>query len=85
LIQNMSGNSPQVAGGGPGSVAPVGPFSHTNPYPSQESANSLQKAIASMEEKGLQDDPRYAQLLALRNRTLHPQDPGSQLRPVCFK
>ncbi|XP_043588909.1 ATP-dependent helicase brm isoform X2 [Bombus pyrosoma] len=30
--------------------------------------NSLQKAIETMEEKGLQEDPRYSQLLALRAR-----------------
>ncbi|XP_060813806.1 ATP-dependent helicase brm-like [Bombus pascuorum] len=34
----------------------------------QENINSLQKAIETMEEKGLQEDPRYSQLLALRAR-----------------
>ncbi|XP_071859810.1 ATP-dependent helicase brm-like [Bombus fervidus] len=34
----------------------------------QENMNSLQKAIETMEEKGLQEDPRYSQLLALRAR-----------------
>lgn len=32
----------------------------------QENLNALQKTIDSMEEKGLQDDPRYSQLLAIR-------------------
>jgi len=36
--------------------------------PSPESAAALQRAIASMEEKGLQSDPRYGQLLSLRAR-----------------
>lgn len=34
----------------------------------QETANALHRAISQMEEKGLQDDPRYAQLLAMRAR-----------------
>jgi hypothetical protein len=38
--------------------------------PSQESAAALHRAISSMEDKGLQDDPRYGQLLALRARTV---------------
>ncbi|CAD1479278.1 unnamed protein product, partial [Heterotrigona itama] len=33
-----------------------------------ESMSSLQRAIETMEEKGLQEDPRYSQLLALRAR-----------------
>ncbi|XP_050537344.1 ATP-dependent helicase brm [Daktulosphaira vitifoliae] len=36
--------------------------------PPQENLNALQRAIDSMEEKGLQEDPRYSQLLALRAR-----------------
>ena len=38
------------------------------PGSGQENLNALQKAIDSMEEKGLQEDPRYSQLLALRAR-----------------
>ncbi|CAH1176276.1 unnamed protein product [Phaedon cochleariae] len=34
-----------------------------------ENLHALQKAIDTMEEKGLQDDQRYSQLLALRART----------------
>ncbi|PSN30887.1 hypothetical protein C0J52_22600, partial [Blattella germanica] len=34
----------------------------------QDNLNALQRAIDSMEEKGLQEDPRYSQLLALRAR-----------------
>ncbi|XP_031623393.1 ATP-dependent helicase brm isoform X3 [Contarinia nasturtii] len=40
---------------------PLGPS-----QPGQENLNALQRAIDSMEEKGLQEDPRYSQLLALR-------------------
>lgn len=36
------------------------------PPPGQENLNALQKAIDSMEEKGLVEDPRYSQLLAIR-------------------
>ncbi|XP_021950482.1 ATP-dependent helicase brm isoform X2 [Folsomia candida] len=60
-----------------------GPYFHPSPaYPSQESANALQRAIESMEEKGLQNDPRYASLLTLRARSMHSQDQGSQFRAV---
>lgn len=55
--------------------------------PSQESANALLRAIASMEEKGLQDDPRYAQLLALRARATNPlpsQDVNMQRNVITF-
>ena len=67
---------------GPGGAGAVGPASQMNqavpgqipggpsgpPGPGQENLNALQKAIDSMEEKGLQEDPRYSQLLALRAR-----------------
>ena len=36
------------------------------PPQGQENLNALQKAIDSMEEKGLQEDPRYSQLIAMR-------------------
>ncbi|KAG7198890.1 hypothetical protein KM043_015713 [Ampulex compressa] len=63
-----------------GSTAPMGPGTPVNqmsqtgpgqigpPGSGQENLNALQKAIDSMEEKGLQEDPRYSQLLALRAR-----------------
>lgn len=34
----------------------------------QENLNALQRAIDSMEAKGMQEDPRYSQLIALRAR-----------------
>ncbi|KAI8429647.1 hypothetical protein MSG28_000228 [Choristoneura fumiferana] len=43
--------------------------------PGPDNLNALQRAIDSMEEKGLQEDPRYSQLLALRARS-NPQDPS---------
>ncbi len=45
----------------------------------QETANALHRAISQMEEKGLQDDPRYVQLLAMRARacqTMQQQQHG---------
>ncbi|GFS49739.1 hypothetical protein NPIL_418521 [Nephila pilipes] len=36
------------------------------PYP-QDNLHMLQKAINTMEEKGMQEDPRYAQLMAMAN------------------
>ncbi|XP_050474454.1 ATP-dependent helicase brm-like [Bombus huntii] len=47
-------------------IGPTG--SGGSPGVIQENMNSLQKAIETMEEKGLQEDPRYSQLLALRAR-----------------
>ncbi|KAJ8969543.1 hypothetical protein NQ314_001695 [Rhamnusium bicolor] len=50
---------PPASGAGPPGPPPQG----------QENLNALQRAIDSMEEKGMQEDPRYSQLLALRART----------------
>ncbi|XP_048506036.1 ATP-dependent helicase brm isoform X2 [Athalia rosae] len=65
----------QMGPSGPGQMGPVGPgapggppVSGSTPGPGQENLNALQRAIDSMEEKGLQEDPRYSQLLALRAR-----------------
>lgn len=44
---------------------PLGP-GQGNVLPGQDNLNALQRAIDSMEEKGLQEDPRYSQLIALR-------------------
>ncbi|XP_025159333.1 ATP-dependent helicase brm [Harpegnathos saltator] len=74
--QNQSqGNTASIGSGAPvnqmsqtgsGQIGPPGPTGP--PGPGQENLNALQKAIDSMEEKGLQEDPRYSQLLALRAR-----------------
>uniref|UniRef100_A0A0A9XS46 Transcription activator BRG1 n=1 Tax=Lygus hesperus TaxID=30085 RepID=A0A0A9XS46_LYGHE len=44
----------------------------------QENLTALQRAIDSMEEKGLQEDPRYSQLLALRARQSNMEPPRQQ-------
>lgn len=49
-----------------GSQPPPHHTSNSVPPPGQENLNALQKAIDSMEEKGLVEDPRYSQLLAIR-------------------
>ncbi|KAL1489284.1 hypothetical protein ABEB36_014211 [Hypothenemus hampei] len=41
---------------------------------SSENLNALQRAIDTMEEKGLQNDHRYTQLLALRMRLIQTRD-----------
>ncbi|CAG0919105.1 unnamed protein product [Notodromas monacha] len=51
------------------SQRPPGPYS-------QENLNALQKAITSMEEKGMQEDPRYSQLVAIA-QTTNPYGPPS--------
>ncbi|KAL1500937.1 hypothetical protein ABEB36_006353 [Hypothenemus hampei] len=49
--------------------------------PSGDNINALQKAIDTMEEKGMQEDQRYSQLLALRARTAQAA-PNSVLTPA---
>lgn len=56
-LQNTASPGPQ--GPPPGQPRPNGP----------DNINALQKAIDTMEEKGMQDDQRYSQLLALRARS----------------
>lgn len=55
---------------GPGSQmnqsGPPGPGGPPPGPPGQENLTALQRAIDTMEEKGLQQDPRYEQLLAMR-------------------
>ncbi|KAI5642441.1 HSA domain-containing protein [Phthorimaea operculella] len=62
------------ANGAPPSSSPM---QGTLPAPG-DNLNALQRAIDSMEEKGLQEDPRYSQLLALKARS-NPQDPSKGL------
>ncbi|KAA0188946.1 hypothetical protein HAZT_HAZT003560 [Hyalella azteca] len=51
----------------PGGQPPSGPSSGPGGiYPAQESLNALQKAINTMEDKGMQGDPRYSDLLSMR-------------------
>ncbi|KAL3278288.1 hypothetical protein HHI36_013622 [Cryptolaemus montrouzieri] len=78
--QNMPGQSfpghhgphPQQSQNLPSStnVQSPNPTSNSHGGPQgQENLNALQRAIDSMEEKGMQEDPRYSQLLALRARS----------------
>ncbi|XP_053683433.1 ATP-dependent helicase brm [Sabethes cyaneus] len=74
----LSGPGPSMSGpGGPG-MMPGGP----PPPPGQENLNALQRAIDSMEEKGLQEDPRYSQLLALRATSKQQNLNASQLHQL---
>ncbi|XP_072385053.1 ATP-dependent helicase brm-like isoform X2 [Diabrotica undecimpunctata] len=77
--------------GPPGSLGPPLPPTSSSgpsgppPPQGQENLNALQRAIDSMEEKGMQEDPRYSQLLALRARSngannVFTQSQMSQLR-----
>lgn len=74
------------------SMSPMGYQTHSMPTngppppgqppsggPGQENLNALQRAIDSMEEKGLQEDPRYSQLLALRATSKHQHFTGNQI------
>ncbi|XP_072935099.1 ATP-dependent helicase brm isoform X2 [Epargyreus clarus] len=79
---------PPAAQTPPHGQGPPPPTSSANGAPSSspmqsaasgpDNLNALQRAIDSMEEKGLQEDPRYSQLLAIRART-NPQDPNKGL------
>ncbi|KAJ8305679.1 hypothetical protein KUTeg_016224 [Tegillarca granosa] len=55
---------------------PPGPAYPQHGQP-QDNVMMIQKAINQMEEKGMQDDPRYAQLMAMADRArgggIHPQ------------
>ncbi|KAJ8974907.1 hypothetical protein NQ317_009836 [Molorchus minor] len=62
MLQN-----PSPSPGPQGPPTPSGPPGA--PPQGQENLNALQRAIDSMEEKGMQEDPRYSQLLALRARS----------------
>uniref|UniRef100_A0A6B2EAH9 Putative chromodomain-helicase dna-binding protein n=1 Tax=Phlebotomus kandelakii TaxID=1109342 RepID=A0A6B2EAH9_9DIPT len=62
---NAGPPGPPPGQGQPPGGPPVGPPPGAPP-PGQENLNALQRAIDSMEEKGLQEDPRYSQLLALK-------------------
>ncbi|XP_022919947.1 ATP-dependent helicase brm isoform X2 [Onthophagus taurus] len=67
--QNPSSSpGPQGPPGPPGGPPPSGQ-QQLPPQGQQENLNALQRAIDSMEEKGMQEDPRYSQLLALRARS----------------
>ncbi|XP_074643538.1 SWI/SNF-related matrix-associated actin-dependent regulator of chromatin subfamily A member 2-like [Tubulanus polymorphus] len=48
------------------------------PAPAYQHQEMLQKAITSMEEKGMQDDPRYAQLVAMANHHGNKNGGGNQ-------
>nr|QYV43157.1 Brahma [Colaphellus bowringi] len=61
----MQQRPPSTQGPGPGQ-----PMQGQQSRPqSSDNLHALQKAIDTMEEKGMQDDQRYSQLLALRART----------------
>uniref|UniRef100_A0A1A9ZBP8 ATP-dependent helicase brm n=1 Tax=Glossina pallidipes TaxID=7398 RepID=A0A1A9ZBP8_GLOPL len=45
----------------------------------QENLHALQRAIDTMEEKGLQEDPRYTQLLAIRATSKHQHLTNNQV------
>lgn len=64
---------PQQQYGGPG---PSG-----GGYPPQESLNALQKAINTMEDKGMQGDPRYNDLVSMRAKYGPPGGPPSSPYP----
>lgn len=68
----------------PGGPLPQPPQPGAPPYP-PDNINALQRAISTMEDRGLQDDPRYSALLAMRAKqggmapTSH--SPGPSLDP----
>lgn len=67
----QQGQNPSSSPGpqGPSSGPPMSAQSGQAGPQGQENLNALQRAIDSMEEKGMQEDPRYSQLLSLRART----------------
>lgn len=69
---------PQSSSSSNGAPPSSSPMQGSLPVTGPDNLNALQRAIDSMEEKGLQEDPRYSQLLALRARS-NPQDPSKGL------
>ncbi|XP_061715544.1 ATP-dependent helicase brm [Cydia pomonella] len=69
------GAPPSTSSNGASSSSPMQGSMAT---PGPDNLHALQRAIDSMEEKGLQEDPRYSQLLALRARS-NAQDPSKGL------
>ncbi|XP_030387339.1 ATP-dependent helicase brm isoform X2 [Scaptodrosophila lebanonensis] len=69
----MPPNGPQQ----PGQVPPGPPVPPERS--GQENLHALQRAIDSMEEKGMQEDPRYSQLLAMRATSKHQHLNGNQV------
>lgn len=65
---------------GPGQMPGGPPQQGGPPPPGQENLNALQKAIDSMEEKGLQEDPRCALLTLLHHENILtiPPSPGTR-------
>ncbi|CAG9783181.1 unnamed protein product [Diatraea saccharalis] len=73
------GQPPTPAGSANGAPPSSSPMQGSLPAPGPDNLNALQRTIDSMEEKGLQEDPRYSQLLALRARSSNAQDPSKGL------
>ncbi|CAK1548229.1 unnamed protein product [Leptosia nina] len=69
--------STSAANGAPSSSPMQGSLAAAGP----DNLNALQRTIDSMEEKGMQDDPRYSQLLAIRARN-SPHFSNTQLNQL---
>lgn len=63
------GQAPPPTSSSNGPPSASSPMAGSLPAPGPDNIIALQRAIDSMEEKGLQEDPRYSQLLALRARS----------------
>jgi len=72
-----SGSAGAPPGGGPSSnmSGPNGPSPSGGSY-QQENLNALQKAINTMEDKGMQNDPRYSELVNMRTKFGNMGPPG---------
>lgn len=72
------GQAPPTTSSANGAPPASSPMQGSLPTPGPDNLHAIQRTIDSMEEKGLQEDPRFSQLLALRARS-NPQDPGKGL------
>ncbi|XP_077299537.1 ATP-dependent helicase brm isoform X2 [Arctopsyche grandis] len=79
----MQGQGPPPQGQGPPMQSQGQPNTPQGQGPGQDNLNALQRTIDTMEERGLQEDPRYAQLMAIRARC-NSQDPNKQGQPTAF-
>ncbi|KAF0298430.1 ATP-dependent helicase brm [Amphibalanus amphitrite] len=72
--QHFAPGRPAAAAAGP----PAGQSDQEQAAPGEYSLGALHAAITNMEERGLQEDPHYAQLLAMRAKQLQSQQPQLQ-------
>lgn len=79
-VNGASTNSNKLNNGASSQSMPTGKLSKSN---HEETLKGIENAIEALEHKGLQTDPRYHQLVALRNFHLSVCSPSTSGPPLC--